>query len=131
MNQFEFVSAELSRFQAKIDKDSTALIAKIIKAHSPIQIGECVDSFECGVYKQVLQVSKIKLCAVKSWGFPGDKLSFAYEGLPLKKDGSVMKNRKPIRFSAFRKDGKKYHMPSYNRLQIATARMFGSITGEE
>lgn len=121
--QFEFTSSQLSAYMDKIRKESQCLIDELIVKYSPIQKNEDVETVRFGEL-QVLRVTKITLLAVDSFGHPGEKLSFSYEGLPLTKKGDPMKNRNPIWFSAFRKEGKKYHMPSYFRVGIKTARMY-------
>ena len=118
----EFESKELSEYKYKIDKESLVLINKIIEEYCPIAVGEKVKTlFMDNV--EWLQVTKISLMAVDSWGWHGDKLSFKYEGIPLKKNGDAMKNRKPVWFGCFEKNGKIYHTPSYFRLLVSGASM--------
>ena len=119
----EFKSKELSDFKEKIEKESVALIDKIIKENCPISVGEKVKAIY-GDTTERLIVSEINLMAVDSWGWHGERLSFKYKGIPLKKNGEPMKNRKPIWFGCFEKDGKIYHTPSYLRLSVIPARMF-------
>lgn len=123
----EFKSKELTVFQNKIEKESLNLINKIIKEYCPIFVGEKVKTFTFssnGDEIEWLKVSKISLMAIDLWNYPGERLSFKYEGLLLKKNGEPMKNRKPVWFSCFEKDGKIYNTPSYLRLTIIPARMF-------
>jgi len=110
--RFEFESLELSEFEMKIRKESKSLIEKIIKEHSPIQIGDIVNE---------LKVIRVRLYGIDCWGSPFSKMSFSYEGIPLKKDGTPIKNRKPIWFSSFEKDGNRIEMPSYLRKEIVPA----------
>ncbi len=121
--QFEFTSSRLTSYMDKIGKESRSLIEELVVKYSPIQIAEDIESIISGEL-QILRVIKITLFGIDSWDALGEKLSFSYEGMPLTKKGNPMKNRKPIWFSAFRKEGKKYHMPSYNRIEIKTARMY-------
>lgn len=123
MKDFEFKSEEFERFKRKIYEDSDALIKKMIKENSPIKLDEDVKVFEYRDEIQMLRVSKIEVWAISSWGCQGDRLSFDYHGLPLKKNGEPMKNRKPIWFNCFEKDGKRYHMPSYSRIKVIRAHM--------
>lgn len=116
----EFKSEKLTEFQEKIDKESLSLINKTIKEHCPISVGEKVKTFY-GKEVEWLIVSKISLMAIDSWGWHGNRLSFKYEGLPLKKNGEPMKNRKPVWFGCFEKNGKVYHTPSYSRLSVVPA----------
>lgn len=120
----EFKSKELAWFKGKIEKESLDLIAKIIKKHCPISVGEKVKTFTYGNKVEWLIVSEISLLAVDSWGYHGEKLSFEYEGLPLKKNGEPMKSRKPVRFDHFEKKGKIYGTPSYSRLTVVPANMY-------
>uniref|UniRef100_A0A6M3J360 Uncharacterized protein n=1 Tax=viral metagenome TaxID=1070528 RepID=A0A6M3J360_9ZZZZ len=123
---YHFFSNELQRYQYKIHLDSVKIIDNIIKKFSPIQVDENVETIDYGKEPEMLRVTKIELMAVDSWGAPGQKLSFRYEGMPLSKTGKPMKNRKPKWFGAFRKDGKYYDCPSYNRIKIVPAKMFNS-----
>lgn len=100
------------------------LIEKIVKEYSPIQKDEIIDWVKYNGNVEKLKVARVILMAVDSWGCLGGRLSFAYWGMPLTKKGKVAKNRKQIYFYSFYKNGKKYHMPSYNRLEVKTARMF-------
>jgi hypothetical protein len=118
----EFKSKELTVFQDKIEKESLNLINKIIKKHCPISVGEKIKALY-GEEAEWLIVTEISLMAVDSWGWHGEKLSFKYEGLPLKKNGEPMKNRKPKWFGCFEKNGKICHTPSYSRLSIMSANM--------
>ena len=123
---FEFESNELEKFKRDIRNQSLDLINKLVKKHSPIKIGETVNtwpSWSTENEAEKLIVTEIILMAVDSWGYPGDKLSFEYEGAPLKKNGEKMKNRKPIWFNCFKKNAKRYHMPTYNRVEVTTARL--------
>ena len=120
---FEFKSKELRDFRENIREGSSNLINKIIKENSPIQIGEDVKTTDWNE-TQILRVISIKLWAISSFGFPGNELSFSYEGIPLKKNGEPMKNRKPVPFWTFIKNGKEYHMPSYFRIKIKVAVMY-------
>lgn len=54
----------------------------------------------------------------------GKKLSFLYEGILVKKNGELMKNRKPEVFWDFVKDDIHYCMSSYHGLRIRPARMY-------
>jgi len=121
--QFEFESAELDTLENRIKELSRMLIEKTIRLKSPIQVGDIVTEWY-GEEKQKLQVTEISLYGVDDWGSPFSRMSFAYWGVPVKKDGiTPMLNRKPIWFSSFVFDGKKYNMPSYNRNQIVVATM--------
>ena len=125
MKDFEFESRELVKYQRKIREQSQKLIEKIIKGKSPIQIGENVET--CTMANiQLLKVVDITLQAVDSFGTAGNLLSFGYTGMLLKANHEIMKNRKPIYFSTFTKNGTKYTMPSYFRIQIRSANMFDS-----
>lgn len=120
--EFEFESTELGEFANEIEKKSRQLIEKTIKEKSPIQIGDIVTEWY-GEEKQKLQVTEIKLYGIDYGSFFG-RMSFAYWGVPVKKDSvTPMSNRKPIWFNSFVFEGKKYHMPSYNRNQIVVATM--------
>ena len=120
--QFEFEHESLRVFMQKTREASAALIAEIIKEHSPIQKDEDIESLHLGENKR-LRVTRVTLEAISSFGWPGERLSFSYEGIPLAKNGEPMKNRKPISFSHFQKDGEKYYMPSYNRVEIVPTQM--------
>lgn len=120
--QLEFKNEELEKFKFNIRQESQKLIDKIIKENSPIQIGEDVETIGFSETR-TLRVISIKLWADDSFGYPGNTLSFSYEGMPLKKNGEIMKNRIPVPFWAFTKNGKKYHVPSYWRIRIKTARI--------
>ena len=119
---FEFKSKRLSRCMSRLEIESQFLIDAIIAERSPIQVGENVETI-CGSVSQTLRVVSVTLHAVDSWSYPGDRLSFVYEGLPLTKKGVPMRGRKPIEFNTFFKNGKRYSMPSYNRVEIKSARM--------
>jgi hypothetical protein len=119
----EFKSKELSVFDTKIDKESCDLINRIIKEHCPISVGEKIKIL-WGHIDEWMIVTKISLMAIDSWNQPGERLSFQYEGIPLKKNGESMKNRKPKWFGSFEKNGKVYNTPSYSRLAIIPAKMF-------
>lgn len=123
MDQFEFNNDVLQSFMRKIREESLTLIDNIIKKYSPIQIGEDAETTDYKKDSLILRVTKIELYAIDSWGGPGERLSFVYQGIPLKKNGEPMKQRRPIWFSSFIKNGKKYYMPSYNRFLIAEAKM--------
>ena len=116
----EFKSKELAAFARKIDKESVSLIKKIIKKHCPISIGEKVKT-KYDKKREWLIVTEIELMVIDSWSM--NRLSFKYEGLPLKKNGEPMKNRKPVWFGCFEKNGKVYHTPSYSRLSVVPANM--------
>ena len=120
----KFKSQELTVFKDRIEKESTNLIAKIIKKHCPISIGEKVRTFAYFNEVEWLIVSKISLMAIDSWNYHGDRLSFEYEGIPLKKNGVPMKNRKPKWFGCFEKNDKIYHTPSYSRIAVVPANMY-------
>ena len=122
MNEYYFTSTELQEYMYKIRDESKGLIEKIIKEKSVIQVGEDVEVCYAGKNKFV-RVAIIKLMATSSWGYPGESLSFYYEGVPLSKNGEPMKNRKPEWFGTFFKNGKKYHCPSHLRVKIITAQM--------
>ncbi len=119
---FEFESKELQDFMKNIAESSCKLIDEIIKENSPIQIGEDVRTIQYAGNIEILRVTKITLWAIDSWGNPGKKLSFEYEGLPLRKNGEPMKHRNPVWFDAFEKKDKKYYMPSYNRIKVKSAK---------
>ena len=119
----EFKSKELTTFQDKIEKESTDLIAEIIKEHCPISVGEKIKTL-WGEVEEWMVVTKISLMAINSWGEYGDRLSFEYEGIPLKKNRVPMKNRKPKWFSCFEKTGKIHGTPSYLRLAVVPANMY-------
>ena len=121
--EIEFKSRELSSFEGKIEKESADLIAKIIKQDCPIVVGEKVKTL-WGDVEEWMVVTKISLMAINSWGEHGDRLSFQYEGIPLKKNRVPMKNRNPKWFGCFEKKGKIYDTPSYSRLIIVPAKMF-------
>lgn len=121
-NQFEFESKEFENYMERIRSESKQIIEKIILEYSPIKIGDDIETISFG-RKTVLRVSTIELCAIDQWGYPGDKLSFNYYGLLLSKSGKPMKNRKPVWFSSFIKNKKRYDMPSYNRVNIKKAKM--------
>jgi hypothetical protein len=123
MKNFEFNNGALQSFMRKISKESLALIDNIIEKYSPIQIGEDVETVTYNG-TQTLRVTKIELYVIDSWGGPGERLSFVYQGIPLKKNGKPMKQRKPIQFSVFIKNNEKYWMPSYNRFLITEAKMY-------
>ena len=118
IHDFEFESSELRAFEKKINDRSEQLIEKTIREKSPIQIGDIVIELYGG---QKLQVTSIKLYGIDDWGLSFSQMSFSYEGLPLKKDDTPIKNRKPIWFSSFIFNGVEYHMPSYNRKKIVIA----------
>ena len=122
--QFEFRSNRLTQFMEKINKESRFLINKIVELYSPIQKDEDVEVIRYLGDPQILRVIEITLFAVSLYGSPGDKLSFLYKGIPLTKKGGPMKNRKPIMFDTFLKNNKKYHMPSYFKVEIKPARMY-------
>jgi hypothetical protein len=119
----EFKSKELTEFQDKIEKESFDLITKIIKEHCPISVGEKIKTL-WGNVEEWMVVTKIDLMAINSWNYPGERLSFRYEGVPLKKNRVPMKNRKPKWFGSFEKKGKIYHTPSYLRITIIPAKIF-------
>ena len=119
--QFEFESVELGVFAQKIRDESRKLIEETIKKHSPIQIDDIVT--ECYGEKQKLQVTEINLYGIDAWESSFARMSFSYWGLPVKKNGSPMLNRKPVWFSTFIFNGVKYNMPSYNRKEIINATM--------
>lgn len=119
----EFISKELNNFRRKIYNDSQELIKKIIEKNSPVQIGEDVEIIKHPGDTEKFRVTTIKLMAIDSWGEPGSRLSFYYEGIPLSQKGEPMKNRRPKWFSSFWKDGKEYRAPSCLRLEIVPARM--------
>ena len=119
----EFKNKELTEFQDKIDKESCDLINKIIKEHCPISVGEKVKT-SWGYVDEWMVVTKISLMAIDSWSYPGERLSFRYEGILLKKNRVPMKNRKPKWFGSFKKNGKTYNTPSYLRFAIISAKMF-------
>lgn len=121
--ELEFKSKELTVFQDKIEKESLNLINKIIKEYCPISVGEKIKTL-WGEVEEWMVVTNINLMAINSWRYPGERLSFEYEGIPLKKNRVPMKNRKPKWFGCFEKKGKIYHTPSYLRLTIIPARMF-------
>jgi hypothetical protein len=120
----EFKNKELNKFTDKIEKESIILINEIIKNHCPIKIGEKIKTIYYRDRVMWLIVSKITLMAVDSWGWHGNKLSFSYEGIPIKKNGEPMKNRKPVWFDHFEKKGKIYSTPSYSRLIVDSAKMY-------
>lgn len=119
---FEFKSKELSKYMSKIEVESKTLIDAIVANKSPIQVGENIEAF-LFLEPQPTRVVSVSLYAVSSWGYPGDRLSFEYEGMPLTKKGVPMRGRNPIQFNTFFKNGKRYSMPSYNRVGIKPARM--------
>jgi hypothetical protein len=119
----EFKNKELTEFQDKIDKESCDLINKIIKEYCPISVGEEIKTL-WGEVEEWMVVTKIDLMAINSWNYPGERLSFEYKGIPLKKIRIPMKNRKSKWFGCFEKDGKIYNTPSYSRIIIIPARMF-------
>ena len=119
----EFKSKELTVFQDKIEKESLNLINKIIKEYCPISVGEKIKTL-WGEVEEWMVVTTIDLMAINSWGCHGERLSFKYEGIPLKKNRVPMKNRKPKWFGSFEKKGKIYNTPSYLRLTIVPAKMF-------
>lgn len=119
----EFKNKELTEFQDKIDKESCDLINKIIKEYCPISVDEKIKTL-WGEVEEWMVVTNISLMAIDSWNQPGERLSFQYEGIPLKKNGESMKNRKPKWFGSFEKNGKVYNTPSYSRLAIIPAKMF-------
>ena len=121
--ELEFKSRELSKFEDKIEKESTDLINKIIKKDCPIVVGEKIKTL-WGEIEEWMVVTKIELMAINSWNYPGDRLSFRYEGIPLKKNRVPMKNRKPKWFGYFKKNDKIYGTPSYLRVTIVPAKMF-------
>lgn len=121
--QYEFESSEYSEYKSKIWNESNKLIKKIIKEHSVIQVGDDVEIVDFQKNK-ILRVVTIKLMAVSSWGEAGEKLSFYYEGVPVAKNGKPIKNRKPIWFGTFIKNDKKYHCPSYRRVEITSAKIY-------
>lgn len=123
MDEYFFVSEELTKFKNEIRNKSIKLIDKIIKEKSVIQIGEDVEIIQYNKYNKILRVTTIKLMAISSWGEPGEKLSFYYEGRPLSKNGELIKNRKPEWFGTFIKNGIKYHCPSYLRVTIVPAKI--------
>ena len=112
---------ELDQYMRKIAVDSETLINKIIAKYSPVKIGEDIKEIPSG---RMIRIKKIDLLVVDSWGYPGDKLSFSYEGDLLTKKNKIMKNRNRVKVCAFQKNGKKYFTPSYNRIKIEVARMF-------
>lgn len=122
MKTIEFQSKELSDYQDKIEKESTELINKLIIENCPIAVGEKVKSLFMNE-EEMMIVTKISLMAVDSWGRHGEDLSFQYYGIPLKKNGEPMKNRKPVLFDYFEKNGKKFGTPSYFRLLVSAAIM--------
>jgi len=121
-NNIEFIHEGLRVYMLKISEESDSLIKKIIEEYSPAQTGDDVVVSVLG-QPQSLRVTEVNLEAVDSCGWPGGRLSFSYKGIPLTKKGEPMKNRKQVLFSHFMKDGKKYSMPSYYRVQIVPARM--------
>ena len=123
MINIEFINKELDEFANEIKEKSIKLINKIIKNHCPIKIGEKIKSLY-GKEETWLIVSKITLMAVDSWGWHGNRLSFSYEGIPVKKNGEPMKKRKPLWFNCFEKNGKIYNTPSYSRLIVDSAKMY-------
>ena len=123
---FEFRADELSEYMIETEKHSAILIKNLIEKYSPIQVGDHILGID-NRKEMPLQVNKVELFAINdSWNFrcPGQKLSFSYLGIPLTKKGTPMKGRKCVWFSSFIKDGKKIRMPSYDRIQIKSARMF-------
>lgn len=121
--ELEFKSKELAAFKERIDKESHVLINNIIEKHCPIFVGEKVKTL-WGEVEEWMVVTKISLMAINSCGYHGGKLSFEYEGIPLKKNRVPMKNRKPKWFGCFEKNGKIYHTPSYSRLAVVPANMY-------
>lgn len=118
----EFTSEDFADFTDRIEQKSTKLINKIIKNHCPICVGEKVKTFGYGGEAEWLQVSTINLMIIDSWS--KNNLSFFFEGRPLKKNGEPMRNRKPVWFDCFEKNGEKYTIPSYCRLTVGQAKMY-------
>ena len=118
----EFISKDLLEYQSKIGKESQDLIDKIIEEYCPIIVGEKIKTIY-GKEIEWLVVTEISLMSVDSWGCHGDRLSFEYSGIPLKKNRMPMKNRKPKWFGSFEKNGKIYNTPSYSRLLVSAASM--------
>ena len=124
MSAFDFSDERLGKFRAKIRRESQIVINDIIAKYSPIQKGEDVQSISYAEEIVILRVIEVELYVVDLWGSPGRKLSFSYTGVLLKKDGTPMKKRNPIWFGSFVKNGKPYHMPSYDRIKIVAAEMY-------
>ena len=121
MSNFEFASKELEAYENEIKKTSSDLIKKIIEKHSPIRRGEIVAAMlGFGGATTPLIVTDINLHGIR-YHTCFERLSFSYEGLPPRKDGGIMKNRKKIWFASFKKNGRKYFMPSYLRHKIEIA----------
>lgn len=120
---YHFKTDKLWKYRQKIEKESKELIEILIKNHSPIQLGEDVETISFGEETEMMRVTAVELMAVSNLGFPGDKLSFYYEGIPLGKNGKPMKNRKPKCLGAFIKNGQWYYCPSYYRVKIIPAKM--------
>lgn len=123
-DEYFFEDESFSDYLRKIKNDSFKLIEKIIKKHSVIQVGENVEVIMYNSDNIKMRVTTVKLMAINSWGGAGTELSFYYEGIPLSKNGKPMKNRNPQWFGTFIKDGKKYHCPSYLRVEIIPAIMY-------
>jgi len=124
----EFRSKRLSDYRDIIRKESEILIEKIIKANSPVQVGDKVTAMGYKYGGRLVKITKIDLL-IQGRYEPGEELlTFAYWGVMLKKDGeTVMKNRNPILIELFTKDSVfVYSTPQYSRLEIIPARMYAA-----
>ncbi|HEX9972316.1 MAG TPA: hypothetical protein VGD14_09615 [bacterium] len=121
MEQFEFKSDEFQAFKARIGKESQAMIDRLIDSMSPVKIGDIVTS-KHSVYK--VQITRIQPKIIDSYGYFGDRLSFYFWGIPVKKDGiTPMKGRLEESISWFEFNGKTYSMPAYRAIGIKPADM--------
>lgn len=121
MEQFEFKSDEFQDFKTRIAKESQDMIDQLINTKSPVKIGDIVTS-KYSVYK--VKITRIQPKVIDSWGYFGDRISFYFWGIPVKKDGiTPMKCRLEEPISWFEFNGKTYSMPSYNAIGVKPADM--------
>lgn len=111
----------LQNFMQRLYESSYKIAINVIEEDSPIQIGEIVKAAGYWERSQTLRIVGIRLQAYSLVDCPGDALSFLYEGMPVKKNGEPMKNRKPIVFWWFIKNGTEYYMPDYYKLGTKSA----------
>jgi len=113
----EFQSEKIQSLEYKISQELETVVKKIIEEHSPVQVGNIVESY-CGMEKTTMKITQVQLLASWNSTEKGDALSFHYSGIACMKNGKPIPERKEQPILSFTFNNIRYNTPGYSRIKF-------------
>ena len=113
----QFFSEKIQQLEYKISEALETVVKKIIEEHSPVQVGNIVESY-WGMEKTTMKVTQVQLLAAWNSTEKGDALSFHYSGIACMKNGKPIPERKEQPILSFTFNNIRYNTPGYSRIKF-------------